>query len=101
MVPRLWVPLIHSFPARNWNFAASGAALTASRVAKRVPVSTPLRVESLSVAVISVLLLLWWGGQAQASTGSPGAGPAASSAAWTSIALLSCFCSSTNSGTGG
>src|SRR6266545_1925139 len=56
MVLRLWVPLIHSLPARNWNVAASGAALTASRVAKRVAVSTPLRVGSLTVAVISVLL---------------------------------------------
>src|SRR6266545_4474202 len=56
MVPRLWVPLIHSLPARNWNSAACGAALTASRVAKRVAVSTPLRVDSLTVVVISVLL---------------------------------------------
>src|SRR6266487_2693740 len=56
MVPRLWVPPIHWLWVRNWNFAASGAALTASRVAKRVAVSTPLRVDSLTVAVISVLL---------------------------------------------
>src|SRR6266566_4482978 len=56
MVPRLWVPLSHWLWARNWNWAASGAALTASRVAKRVAVSTPLRVGSLTVVVISVLL---------------------------------------------
>jgi hypothetical protein len=51
------VPEIHSLWARNWNFAASGAAFTASRVAKRVAVSTPLRVDSLTVAVMGVLLL--------------------------------------------
>src|SRR6476620_2339921 len=58
MVPRLCVPEIHSLWARNWNFAASGAAFTASRVANRVAVSTPLRVDSLTVAVM-VMLLLW------------------------------------------
>src|SRR5215211_503930 len=52
MVPRLWVPSIHWLSARNWNLAASGAALTASRVAKRVAVSTPLRIDSLTVAVM-------------------------------------------------
>src|SRR6266508_119779 len=58
MVLRLWVPLSHWLAARNWNLAASGAALTASRVANRVAVSTPFRADSLTVAVISVLLLL-------------------------------------------
>src|SRR6266542_5309530 len=58
MVLRLWVPLSHWLRARNWNRAASGAALTASRVAKRVAVSTPLRADSLTVLVISVLLLV-------------------------------------------
>src|SRR6476646_8721764 len=55
MVLRLWVPLSHWLLARNWNCAASGAALTASRVANRVVVSTPLRVDSLTVAVMVVL----------------------------------------------
>src|SRR4030095_4097640 len=40
-------------------------------------------------------------GQVAASRRSPGIGRAASSAAPTSMAWLSCFCSSTNSGTGG
>src|SRR5206468_3978184 len=53
MVPRLWVPLIHSLLARNWNWAACGAALTASRVAKRVAVSTPLRVDRTTGVVMS------------------------------------------------
>src|SRR5499426_3145366 len=53
MVERLWVPLSHWLCARNWNLAASGAALTASRVANRVAVSTPLRVDSLTVVVIA------------------------------------------------
>ncbi len=56
IVPRLWVPMTHSLWARNWNFAASGAAFTASSVANRVAVSTPLRVDSLTVAVMAVLL---------------------------------------------
>src|SRR5690606_6281436 len=46
---RLWVPPIHWLWARNWNFAAAGACLTASRVAKRVSVSTPLRVDGVLV----------------------------------------------------
>src|SRR5512138_666604 len=58
MVPRLWVPEIHSLCARNWNLAASGAAFTASRVANSVAVSTPLRIDSLTVAVMRVLLLV-------------------------------------------
>ena len=39
----LWVPDIQRFDARNLNWAAAGAAFTASRVANRVVVSTPLR----------------------------------------------------------
>jgi hypothetical protein len=46
MVLRLWVPRAHSLRARNWKWAASGACFTASSVAKRVAVSTPLRVPS-------------------------------------------------------
>src|SRR4051812_8376041 len=42
-MPWLWVPDTQRFDARNWNLAASGAAFTASRVAKSVVVSTPLR----------------------------------------------------------
>jgi hypothetical protein len=58
MVVRLWVPLTHWLWARNWNLAASGACLTASRVAKRVAVSTPLRIESLALsAVVSVVVV--------------------------------------------
>ena len=44
MVDWLWVPLIHLLVARNWNLAISLLPLTASRVAKRAAVSTPLRV---------------------------------------------------------
>jgi hypothetical protein len=47
MVVRLWVPLTHWLWARNWKAAASGTSLTASRVANRVAVSTPLCIESL------------------------------------------------------
>src|SRR4051794_20109380 len=54
MVLRVWVPLSHRLWARNWNRAASGAALTASRVANRVAVSTPLRVGSVTVLVMWV-----------------------------------------------
>src|SRR6266545_3268071 len=58
MVPRLWVPLTHWLWARNWNLAASGACLTASRVANRVAVSTPLRIESSTSAVVSMVVIL-------------------------------------------
>src|SRR6266498_850675 len=58
MVLRLWVPLCHSLWARNWNLAASGACLTASRVANRVAVSTPLRIESSTSAVVSMVVIL-------------------------------------------
>ena len=47
---RLWVPLIHRLWARNWNWAGSGCLLTASRVANRVVVSTPLRIDRSTVA---------------------------------------------------
>ena len=57
MVLRLWVPLTHWLWARNWNLAASGAALTASRVANRVAVSTPLRIGRCSAVVMSVLVI--------------------------------------------
>src|SRR4029450_6977315 len=50
MVPRLWVPLIHWLWARNWKLAASGACLTASRVANKVAVSTPLRIGASNLA---------------------------------------------------
>src|SRR6266496_2029801 len=46
MVLRLWVPLIHWLWARNWKLAASGAC------------STPLRMESLTWAVVSVVVIL-------------------------------------------
>src|SRR4029450_13195538 len=58
MVPRLWVPLTDWLWARNWNLAASGACLTASRVAKRVAVSTPFRIESSTLAVVSVVVMM-------------------------------------------
>src|SRR5215472_4106946 len=56
MVERLWVPLTHVFVARNWNLAMSGSPFTASSVANRVAVSTPLRI-GLSVVVITLLLI--------------------------------------------
>src|SRR5262245_40635766 len=56
MLLRLWVPLTHRLVARNWNFASSGLALTASSVANRVGVSTPLRGgRVLLVAVVMVI----------------------------------------------
>src|SRR6266542_2618675 len=72
MVLRLWVPLSHWLRARNWNRAASGAALTASRVAKRVAVSTPLRADTFAVVVISVLLLMCAGASAPAASDTGG-----------------------------
>src|SRR5512133_773558 len=53
MVVRLWVPAIHRLVARNRKSAISGCCFTASSVAKRAAVSTPLRV---AVLVRSVLL---------------------------------------------
>src|SRR3954452_11326295 len=54
-VVRLLVPLTHSLVTRKRNAAASGAARTASTVAKSVAVSTPLRIGP-SVMVISCSL---------------------------------------------
>src|SRR5215207_4112553 len=113
MVPRLWVPLTHWLWARNWKPAAWGVCLTASRVANRVAVSTPLRIGSWTsavVAVAGVLSVLGPGGglrpvagvgQAVASRRAPGTGRAASAAASLSMAALSCFWSAMNAGTGG
>ena len=53
IVDWLWVPLIHLFVARNWNLAMSLLPFTASIVANRVAVSTPLRV-GFSIVVIGV-----------------------------------------------
>src|SRR5215467_8829324 len=59
MVVRLRVPLTHWLRARNWNRAAAGACLTASRVANKVAVSTPLRIGSpVWAAVISVVVIV-------------------------------------------
>src|SRR6478609_347676 len=57
----LWVPLTHLFVARNWKSAISWFARTASMVAKRVAVSTPLRI-GFSVAVIVSTWLVGGGG---------------------------------------
>src|SRR4029453_16907112 len=54
MVERLWVPLIHSLVARNWNWAICGAPFTAFRVANSVGVSTPLRGGFCMVTVMAV-----------------------------------------------
>ena len=86
--------------ARNWNLAAAGACFTASSVANRVAVSTPLRIESLTSVVVMLLRLLCVG-QAVASRCLPGIGRAASAAACLSTAALSCFCSPTKVGTAG
>src|SRR5215813_9987939 len=56
MVERLWVPLIHVFVARNWNLAISVSPFTASSVANRVAVSTPLRI-GFSVVVTDSLVV--------------------------------------------
>src|ERR1700712_1911403 len=58
MVERLWVPLIHSLLARNSNCASAGWPLTASRVAKRVGTSTPLRAPRACVLVMLISLLV-------------------------------------------
>src|SRR5438034_5143242 len=58
MVLRLCVPLIHRLVARNWNFASSGLALTASSVANRVGVSTPLSAGRGLVVVVIVISLV-------------------------------------------
>src|SRR5262245_47462476 len=49
---RLCVPAIHRLVARNWNFASSGLPLTASSVANRVGVSTPLSGGRILLAVV-------------------------------------------------
>src|SRR5512132_2829032 len=72
MVPRLWVPLTHWLWARNWNRAASGACFTASRVAKRVTVSTPLRIESSTSVVSLVVMLVRLLGGGVPTAGGPG-----------------------------
>src|SRR6478752_6903172 len=59
IVLRLWVPLIHSLRARNWNCPISGCALTASRVANRVGTSTPLSAGRVCVLVM-VFSFGWW-----------------------------------------
>src|SRR6476659_2947063 len=57
----LWVPLTHLFVARNWKSAISWFARTASMVAKRVAVSTPLRIGfSVTVMVLSWCGVWWW-----------------------------------------
>jgi hypothetical protein len=58
MVPLLWVPDTQRFDARNLNCAASGAALTASSVANKVAVSTPLRMVSSVMVIVLFLSLL-------------------------------------------
>src|SRR3712207_1924326 len=58
MVLRLCVPLIHWLLARNWNLAASGWALTASRVANSVGTSTPLRGWRFSAVMVVIAVLL-------------------------------------------
>ena len=92
--------------ARNWKLAASGACLTASRVANRVAVSTPLRIGSWTSAAVSVLVMAasFWpvgAGQTVTSRCSPGTGRAARAVASRSMAALSCFWSAMNAGTGG
>src|SRR5690242_2613017 len=56
MVDWLWVPDSQRLVARNWNLARSVSPFTASRVANRVAVSTPLRT-ALSVVVMDSLLI--------------------------------------------
>src|SRR3954469_14477131 len=51
MVERLCAPAIQRFVARNWNWASSGCALIRSSVANIVPVSTPLRMVSLTAVI--------------------------------------------------
>src|SRR4051794_14363805 len=56
MVERLWVPATHELRARNWNFPVVVCALTASRVAKSVETSTPLR--ERGPVLVSVLVMV-------------------------------------------
>ena len=52
IVVRLWAPAIQRLDARNWNRAISGWAFTASSVANRTSVSTPLRTRSVVLVVL-------------------------------------------------
>src|SRR4051812_47500414 len=61
MTLRLWVPLIQSLDARNWNFASSGWSRTASRVVSRAVVSTPLTVVVVVVVTVVPLGGVWSG----------------------------------------
>jgi hypothetical protein len=59
IVVRLCVPLTQRFTARNWKRAASGAPLTASRVANSVGTSTPFKGgRSVVVALMSTPLVV-------------------------------------------
>src|SRR3954451_10150140 len=72
MVPWLWVPEIQRLDARNLNLAASGAAFTASMVAKSVAVSTPLRMGlSMVVMVVMVPFVGWSYGAFDGGNGGP------------------------------
>ena len=52
MVDWLWVPLTHRLVARNRKSAMSWSAVTASIVANRVAVSTPLRTDGLLMVLV-------------------------------------------------
>src|SRR5262245_6939937 len=64
MVDWLCVPLTHRLVARNWNLAMSGLPLTASRVAKSVAVSTPLRTGFSMIVIggcsLALVVSLFW-----------------------------------------
>ena len=49
MVDRLWVPFTHSQRARHWNFAASGASVSACRAPRSASMLTPLSTVGASV----------------------------------------------------
>ena len=51
IVERLWVPLTHSQLARHWNFAASGASVSAWRAPRNASMFTPLSTVGASVCV--------------------------------------------------
>ena len=51
-VERLWVPFTHSQRALHWNFAASGASVSAWRAPRRASILTPLSTMGASVWVI-------------------------------------------------
>src|SRR4051794_30081590 len=53
MIVRLCEPSIQRLRARNWNFASSGSALTASSVPKSCAVSTPFLTVSAVVLTCS------------------------------------------------